>query len=302
MFGTIVIGVDGRSGGRDALALGSVIGEALDAELVAATAYPYSEMPSRAASPAYRDALADDAAATLERELTETGVSARRAVVPDTSPARGLHALAEQEGAGVIVIGSPHRSRLGRMLLGDVTHSTLSASPCAVAVAPEGFAGRSIATIGVGFDDTPESRRALEVAAGLARRAGARLQVVAAVATSSPLSMHKAYIDPEVQQEGSMKAMRAVLDEAVAGLEGDVTADVVADNAVGALSDLSGRVDLLVLGSRNWGPVKRLMVGSTSHAVVAHARCAVLVLPRGAEAEEAGADGSTARREAGASA
>ena len=120
------------------------------------------------------------------------------------------------------------------------------------------------------------------------------------MATGSPLSMHKAYIDPERQHEESMKAMRAVLDETVARLEGDVAADVVADNAVSALSDLSGRVDLLVLGSRNWGPLKRLMVGSTSHAVVAHARCAVLVLPRGAEAEEAGADGSTALREAGA--
>ena len=160
MFGTIVIGVDGRSGGRDALALGTVIGEALDAELIAATAYPYSEMPSRAASPAYRDALADEATATLERELAETGVSARKAVVPDTSPARGLHELAEQEGAGVIVIGSPNRSRLGRMLLGDVTHSTLSASPCAVAVAPEGLRRRGRSRRSASGSTTRPSRAA----------------------------------------------------------------------------------------------------------------------------------------------
>ena len=45
-----------------------------------------------------------------------------------------------------------------------------------------------------------------------------------------------------------------------------------------------------MLGSRNWGPVRRLMVGSTSHAVVAHAEGAVLVLPRGTDTEEPAAD------------
>jgi len=39
-------------------------------------------------------------------------------------------------------------------------------------------------------------------------------------------------------------------------------------------------VDLLVVGSRSYGPVKRLVVGSTSNYLERHARCALLVLPR----------------------
>jgi nucleotide-binding universal stress UspA family protein len=37
--------------------------------------------------------------------------------------------------------------------------------------------------------------------------------------------------------------------------------------------------DLLV-GSRGYGPVKRLMLGSTSDYLQRHARCSLLVLPR----------------------
>jgi nucleotide-binding universal stress UspA family protein len=38
--------------------------------------------------------------------------------------------------------------------------------------------------------------------------------------------------------------------------------------------------ELLVIGSRGWGPVKRLLFGSVSSAVLHHARCPVLVVPQ----------------------
>ena len=39
-------------------------------------------------------------------------------------------------------------------------------------------------------------------------------------------------------------------------------------------------LDLLVVGSRNYGPVKRLVLGSTSNYLARHARGPLLVLPR----------------------
>jgi hypothetical protein len=42
----------------------------------------------------------------------------------------------------------------------------------------------------------------------------------------------------------------------------------------------SENLDLLVLGSRRWGPVKRLALGSTSERVIRHTACPVLVPPR----------------------
>ena len=44
-------------------------------------------------------------------------------------------------------------------------------------------------------------------------------------------------------------------------------------------------LDLLVVGSRSYGPVKRLVLGSTSEYLERHARCSLLVLPRPAEVE-----------------
>ena len=46
-------------------------------------------------------------------------------------------------------------------------------------------------------------------------------------------------------------------------------------------------LDLLVLGSRRWGPVRRLALGSTSERVIRDAACPVLVPPRRSDAEHA---------------
>ncbi len=47
------------------------------------------------------------------------------------------------------------------------------------------------------------------------------------------------------------------------------------------LVERSAALDLLVLGSRGLGPVRRLLLGSTSERVVRDAGCAVLIVPRG---------------------
>jgi hypothetical protein len=44
-------------------------------------------------------------------------------------------------------------------------------------------------------------------------------------------------------------------------------------------------VDILVVGSRGYGPVKRLVLGSTSDYLERHARSSLLVLPRSAASQ-----------------
>ena len=50
-------------------------------------------------------------------------------------------------------------------------------------------------------------------------------------------------------------------------------------------------VDILVVGSRSYGPVRRMMLGSTSDYLERHARCSLVVLPRAAGAEQGGSAG-----------
>ena len=58
-------------------------------------------------------------------------------LISDKSPAAGLHALAEREAA-LIVIGSSHRSNIGRSLVGGTGERLLSGASAPVAVAPVG--------------------------------------------------------------------------------------------------------------------------------------------------------------------
>jgi Universal stress protein family len=50
--------------------------------------------------------------------------------VSDRSPAKGLQALAIDEGAELIIVGSASRSRLERVLAGSVAEALPSARPC----------------------------------------------------------------------------------------------------------------------------------------------------------------------------
>jgi nucleotide-binding universal stress UspA family protein len=71
-----------------------------------------------------------------------------------------------------------------------------------------------------------------------------------------------------------MRALEGVEGRAVYGLTGE------------ELAAFSDELDLLVVGSRSYGPIKRLVLGSTSDYLERHARCSLLVLPRSAAQDQ----------------
>ena len=77
------------------------------------------------------------------------------------------------------------------------------------------------------------------------------------------------------------RVVREVVDSALAGFDGPV-ASVEAVNYFGHpgkwLVDLSGEVDLLVVGSRGQGGFRGLLLGSVSTYVVHHAHCPVVIV------------------------
>ena len=198
VFTTIVVGVDGRQGGRDALRLAAQLAEAGGGELVAVRVFPYQHRPALAGSPAVEEER-ESTQVALDRELADMGMStARTQVVADTSPSRALHRMAERERADVLVVGSAHRGAVGRVLGGDVALGSLHGSPCPVAVAPRAMADRAatpLSRIGVGFDGTQESRQALALAVALAKTARAHLQLLCAATAAIPLFAEAAYAD-----------------------------------------------------------------------------------------------------------
>jgi nucleotide-binding universal stress UspA family protein len=210
--------------------------------------------------------------------------------VPSSSPARGLAELAEEEGAAMVVAGSHRGGAFGRVASGGTAERLLHGSGCPVAVAPRGYRKRvadKLRRVGVAFADTPDGREAVRHAAELAARSGLPLTLFSVV------SVHVNWFVPEAvrPEEETVpaevrKEYQEELDRALAGLSDGVqaTGELLYGEVVDELSVVGERgVDLLVCGSRGYGPVRRVLLGTVSSALVRQSSVPILVVPRGGE-------------------
>jgi nucleotide-binding universal stress UspA family protein len=283
MFATIIVGVDGLPGGRDALALAQRLADLAGGELVAVHVHPYEPFPLRGLR-ADVEALAHAEAQTLlEAQLAEAGVQAARAIATaETSPGRGLHRIADGLDADLIVIGSPHRGPLGRVVAGDTARAVIQGATRPVLVARQGaaapFAGQ---TVGLGYDGSPESRAALSWAGRFALAVGATVHVVCAAESLQGFSPSISYgINWVALAPDRREYAETLVAEAVAEL-GNATGEAVVGVAREELVWVSEHVDLIVLGSRGYGPVRRALLGGSADRIVHAAACPVIVVPRG---------------------
>src|SRR5688572_3246747 len=128
----VIVGIDGREQQRDALALATQLAQVDGGELTIAHVYPWSRWSVRLGAP-YEVTMREDAEALLaDAKVAANDMPCTVRAVADLSPARGLHRLAEDEDADVLVVGPSHRSVLGRTMLGGVSDRVVHAAPCAV--------------------------------------------------------------------------------------------------------------------------------------------------------------------------
>src|SRR3954469_1815528 len=158
MFRHIVVGVDGRDGGRDAVALARLL-VALGAKLTLAYVVTRDAHAYRGSSGGPEASDEGRAEALLEAVRAQTGVQAHLRSYESSSVGRGLHELCGVIGADLLVMGSSRRGLLGRVLIGDDTSAALNGAPCAIAIAPSDYSQQPGMTreIGVGYDGAPES-------------------------------------------------------------------------------------------------------------------------------------------------
>ena len=270
MFDRVLVGVDGGQGGEDAIALAGQLGGS-GAKLT--LAHVCADHPLAPASDADRAA----AEAMLVERRAQLGGDAELAVVRSASPAKGLHELAEGERADLIVLGSCHRGALGRATLGSDTREGLDGAPCAVAVAPWGYAAsaKRFATIGVGYDGSPESELALAAARAIAARTTARIRALKVV--SAGPYVYTGLMPPAGEGIGEILQRAQAEVSALDGVDGEVEYGSAGEE----LAAFSRHVDLLVAGSRAYGPARRLVGGGACRHLLAHCRAPLLVLPRG---------------------
>ena len=278
---TIVVGIDGSERDDDALALAKRLARMRGARLIAAAVYRKAA-PTDPAAVAFEADVREVAREWLDKLVDDPSLELQLRTVRASSPARGLHELAEAADADMVVVGSTHRAGFGRVLPGAVGERLLQESPCAVAIAPRGYAEIDNAeprVLAVGYDMTDESSAAVDLAADLAAAAEATVRIVAVIEgpNADGLRMAALHLRDSLPQE--LRADARVMH----GLPGTVAQELVDQAEQG--------VDLLVLGSRGYGPLGRALTGSVARQIIRAAPCPVIVVPRRAAAAWTG--GST---------
>jgi len=253
------------------LRFAATVAAVMAAPLVIGAAYAGEDVVDPLADVQMGEALPrNDPLPALEAVVHELGIDGERvdtAALGATSAPRALHLAAVELGAGLLVVPP-----------GTTAERLLDGAPCAVAVVPtetgdenddgedDAEPGVAFAAIGVGLVETPEAGAAARGAELLARRAGARRRVLCAVRPGNA-ELHR-------RVEESASAMLSA--EPGVPIDIDVDDRDPCDLLVGASSE----VDVLVCGSRCYGPHPATLRGGVTRHVTAEAACPVIVMAR----------------------
>jgi nucleotide-binding universal stress UspA family protein len=189
--------------------------------------------------------------------------------------------------ADLIVLGARGLGAVKEFLLGSVSLGVARHAPCPVLVCKG--SPRSVHTITIAHDGSPGAEEALRFVTGLPLLPATRLRIIG---VADPVRYPPTA--PEIIGGALRAAVADIERERRATLERRLAPAIAAARACVSTADLSiglGQpateilryadvtdTDLLVLGARGLGTMKRLLLGSVSEAVLRHAGCSVLVV------------------------
>lgn len=223
-----------------------------------------------------------------EEKLKETGteVTAIHAAVGRAD--ERIVALAEQIEADLILIGSRGQGGISRALIGSVSDSVVRHAHCPVLVVREDERRKDSllpTKVLLALDGSKESQEAAKIAANLAAGVGAELHIVNVVPTAPvrpyphPYAMEQHNIAFEEAKEVAREFLEQRREEAVSGGVETAFAHLKLGEPDREVVRLAEELDadVIALGSRGLGGIKRALMGSVSESVVRHAHCPVLV-------------------------
>jgi nucleotide-binding universal stress UspA family protein len=279
MFRSILVGIDEKTRGRDAIALARTLAGA-GSQITLAHIDPTRPAPA-ALGHEIRD-RAEHTQQLLTSVAADLGLPARIRSAEATSIAGGLNAIAENVAADLLVVGCTTRSTIARALLGNPTAGALTRAGCTVAVAPAGYADHpdELHRIGVAYDGSGAGEAAIEFASSVARTTGASLSAFEVVAS----------------RDGALPPFRHRFDRTVVALAAarnrldaheNIESHVACGVPVRELCAYSKTVDVLIAASRGSGPLSRLVHPSTTAALAEVVSCPLLVLTKHARERSA---------------
>lgn len=283
----IAVGISGFPEGDDAAVLASALAAPTGADLMLISVHP---APLVVLPPGLDwKSMRADAETHLRQARDSVAPAARTVIETDHSVPRALHRLVHSHHQDVLVLGSSRRAPNGRVRIGKRTRQLIGEAECALAVAPRGLRERrswGLHRIVVGYDGGVESKAALALAGSIADAADAELQVCAVVDDRVPLLL-RSPLDRLLTRSLWREAVAEYIAElgqdahAAARLLGSrAQVEIQSGRPAGVLLELGRQADLLVVGSRRWGALSRLLLGSTGESLLHDAECPVMVVPR----------------------
>ena len=292
--GLVVAGYQGGQEGQDALAFARRWAATGGDQLLVVTVHP------GAAPPGVQRVDAEWAA--YERSEVSRLQDEARALVPgnatlraveSASAAHGLHDLLERSTSStpLLVLGSRRGRELRRTFPGSTAERMLQGSSWPVAIVPWRYADSvgltapddPLRRLTVAYVATPDGEVALDHAVAMAAHLSAELRLLSIL---PPTEVVPSVGEPRRFAEGQREDYQRSLDAAAARAADtgvSVTAELREGPVVEALAEVGpDQADVLVCGSRSYGPIRRVLVGGVSSRVVRHARVPVVVVPRGA--------------------
>ena len=265
MFDNVIVGVKDFDGGRDAVWLAGSLASR-NRHLTLAHVHVVGSKPAPDSGAAGSAAARRHALERLTALRDQSQLEAEVACAEAPGVRRGLHDLARARGADLLVIGASRQDEIYRDLVGDDARELLEDTPCAVAVAPAGYADRRgrLHRIGVAYDRSPQSDRALATARTLAADRHAELSAFHAV--SVPGHVEDTIEDQVAQALETIDAL------------GGVDAHAEYGEPVSELRRYGLTVDLLVVGARKHTPLGRLLGQGTAERLVDEPPCPLLVV------------------------
>jgi len=203
--------------------------------------------------------------------FAEEKVEVKTEVLHEEDAAETILELSVDENFDLIVMGGRGENEKSPTALGSVTKKVVMHAVCPTMMVKK---VSTLSNLLLCVDGSDHALKALNYALNLAEKMGSRMTLL----NVQEARLHKA--SPDAANELGGRILIESLDEvkkqnlaADRRLEFGVPSDVIVDVAE------KGNHDLIVLGSRGLGAVKRFLLGSVSDDVIHKAKCSVLIVP-----------------------
>jgi nucleotide-binding universal stress UspA family protein len=214
------------------------------------------------------------------KKIEGLGATVAEAPLREGSTYEEIVALATEIGVGLIAVGSRGRGRIRRLLMGSVSDAVVRQAHCPVIVVrwkPVAFPAKIL----LATDGSEEATLATQTVADLGERTGSELHVIHV--GEVPLVYHPERHGYGAEYEEHEREARQLLEAQVERMKatGVTVAQAHlrmgrADEEIVVLAEELG-ADLIAMGGRGLGGVRRALMGSVSDSVVRHAHCPVLI-------------------------